>query len=212
MLKLNIITLFPDIFKEHLDTYPISKALDIGELEVNIINLRDFAVDKRGSVDDTIYGGGVGMLIRPEPVFDAVESLGAAGKVVLLAPSGEKYSQQKAKEFSTEKEITLICGRYEGVDYRVEENLADDVISIGDYVLAGGEVAAMVVLESISRLLPNVLEQEATEIESFSDGKIEFPQYTRPEDYKGMKVPDVLISGNHAEIDKWRENNKRKIK
>lgn len=213
MTKFNIVTLFPNLFTEHLATFPVKKAVEMGVLNINLINLRGFAVDKRGSVDDTIYGGGTGMLIRPEPVYDAVDSLENKGKIILLAPSGKKYTQKKALELSKEKNITLICGRYEGVDARVEENLVDEVISIGDYVLSGGEVPAMVILESVTRLLPGVLEKEdATEIESFSDGKIEFPQYTRPEEYKGMKVPDVLISGNHAEIAKWREQNKRDIK
>lgn len=214
MLKIDIITLFPELFKTHLETYPISKAIEKNELEINLHDLKDFAIDKRGTVDGKTYGGGVGMVLRPEPIFDAVESINIqkGSKIILLTPKGKTYNQKTAEDLSKHKHLILICGRYEGVDARIEEFLSDESISIGSYVLSGGEIPAMAIVESITRLLPNVLEKDAaTQIESFSNNKIEYPQYTRPEEYKGMVVPDVLLSGNHKEIEKWREKNSKKI-
>lgn len=214
MLKIDIITLFPELFKTHLETYPISKAIEKNELEINLHDLKEFAIDKRGTVDGKTYGGGVGMILRPEPIFDAVESINKQKntKIILLTPKGETYNQKTAETLSKHEHLILICGRYEGVDARVEKFLANKSISIGNYVLSGGEVPAMAVIESVTRLLPNVLEKDkATEIESFSNNTIEYPQYTRPEKYKEMEVPDVLLSGNHKEIEKWREKNSKKI-
>uniref|UniRef100_A0A7C4XUS2 tRNA (guanine-N(1)-)-methyltransferase n=1 Tax=candidate division WWE3 bacterium TaxID=2053526 RepID=A0A7C4XUS2_UNCKA len=211
MIKFEIVTLFPELFKEHTKTLPLKRALEKNLIEVNFTNIRNFAVDKRGSVDDKTYGGGVGMIIRPEPIFEAVESIKRIenSKVVLLSPRGEKFTQEKAAVYSKLNQIILICGRYEGVDARVEEFLADEIVSIGDFVISGGELPAMLIMEAVTRLIPGVLEkEEATEYESFSQNpqQIEYPQYTRPEDYRGMRVPPVLLSGNHAEIEKWRNS------
>lgn len=214
MLKIDIITLFPNLFKQHLETYPISKAIEKNELEVRLHDLKDFAIDKRGTVDGKTYGGGVGMVLRPEPIFKAVESIPKQenSKIVLLTPKGKTYNQKIAENFAKDEHLIFICGRYEGIDARVREFLVDESISIGNYVLAGGEIPAMAIVESITRLLPNVLEKDAaTEIESFSDDTIEYPQYTRPEEYKGMQVPEVLLSGNHAKIKKWREEHTKKV-
>lgn len=214
MLKIDVITLFPNLFIKYLDTYPISKAIKKNELEVNLHDLKNFAIDKRGTVDGKTYGGGVGMVLRPEPIFDAVESIPKQKntKILLLSPKGKTYNQKGAESFSKDKHLILICGRYEGVDARVKKYLVNETISIGNYVLSGGEIPAMVIIESITRLLPNVLKKDAaTEIESFSNGTIEYPQYTRPENYKKMKVPKVLLSGNHAKIKRWRKENSKKI-
>ena len=213
MLKINIITVFPELIESHFNFLPFKKALEKNLIDVNLINLRDYAVDERGSVDDKPYGGGVGMLLRIEPIYNALQSLNLKqdphSKIVLLSPSGKKYTQKIAKEYSVSKEITIICGRYEGVDARVK-NFVTDTISIGDYVLSGGELPALIILESITRLLPGVLEKEvATLEESFSfENTIEYPQYTRPEEFKGLKVPEVLLSGNHKKIEEWKNNQK----
>lgn len=207
MLKFNVITLFPEAIENYLNLLPFKRAKELGKAEFNILDLRKFAVDKRGSVDDKPYGGGVGMIIRIEPVYNALESLEDKGKVVLLTPAGNKFSQEKAVAYSKETVITLISGRYEGIDARVEE-LVDEKLSMGDYILAGGELPALTTMEAVTRLLPNVLEKEATEIESFMDNYIEYPQYTRPEEFKGMKVPDALLSGDHKRIKEWRESKK----
>ena len=213
MLSFEVVTLFPELFEEHIKYLPFKKALENGLLGVSFHNIRDHAVDKRGSVDDKPYGGGPGMIIRPEPIFDTVEQIYRKknSKVVLLSPSGKKFTQVKAKDYSKLEQLILISGRYEGIDTRVEEGLADEVISIGDYVLSGGELPALVVMEAVTRILPGVLEDEAVKTESFEDDFIEYPQYTRPEEYKGMKVPDVLLSGDHKEIKNWREKNKKAL-
>ena len=192
----------------------IKRAQEKSLVEINFVQLRDFAVDKHGTVDDKPYGGGVGMLLRPEPIFNAVKSIKKSenSKVVLLTPRGQKLTQEKVRELSKLDEIILICGRYEGVDERVHEKLADELISIGDYVLAGGEIPAMVIVDSVTRLLEGVLSKpEATEKESFTEDSIEHPQYTRPEEFEGMKVPEVLLSGNHAEIEKWKKQHSKKL-
>ena len=212
MISFEVVTLFPSLFEENLRNLPFKKAMDTNVLEVNFHNIRDFAVDKRGSVDDKTYGGGTGMIIRPEPIFNAVDSIKKkkTSKIVLLSPRGIKFTQKKAREYAKLDQLILISGRYEGVDARVEQGLADEIISIGNYVLSGGELPALVVMESVARLLPGVLEKEgASQIESFEDGKIEYPQYTRPEEYKGMKVPKILLSGDHAQIEKWRQENSK---
>lgn len=211
MVRFDIITLFPKLFSEHLNVLPLKRAIEKGAASVNLVDLRKFAIDGRGSVDDKTYGGGVGMILRPEPIFEAAESIPEVGKrkIVLLSPKGKKFTQKMAEEFAGLDQVVFICGRYEGVDARVEEGLADEVISVGDYVLSGGELPAMIIMEAVARLLPGVLEKEgATSIESFSGENpngVEYPQYTRPEEYRGMKVPDVLLSGNHKEIEKWRK-------
>jgi tRNA (guanine37-N1)-methyltransferase len=220
MIKINILTLFPQLIEPHFEYLPYKKAVEIGALETKIWNLRDYALDSYGTVDGKVYGGGTGMILMVEPIYQALKDItkqepthikdsefGAKNRVILLSPKGQRFTQEKAKELSKMNSLTLICGRYEGVDARVTENLVTDVISIGDYITSGGESPSLVITESITRLLPGVLEkEEATKIESFSDGAtLEYPQYTRPEDYKGMKVPDVLLSGNHQKIEKWRK-------
>ncbi len=201
------------MFSGPFDESIIKRAQDKNLVEIKIHDLRGWGLTGRRTVDDRPYGGGVGMLLRVDVIDAALQSLitdhqSPITKVVLLDASGERYTQAKAKEFSKLEHLILIAGHYEGVDHRVHEHLADEVISIGDYVLTGGEIPAMVITDSIVRLIPRVLsKKEATKIESFSEpGKIEFPQYTRPENYKGWKVPNILLSGNHKEIDKWRKN------
>ena len=213
-MKFHIITLFPEMFGGVFEHSIIKRAQEKSLVEINFVQLRDFAVDKHGTVDDKPYGGGVGMLLRPEPIFNAVKSIKKSenSKVVLLTPRGQKLTQEKVRELSKLDEIILICGRYEGVDERVHEKLADELISIGDYVLAGGEIPAMVIVDSVTRLLEGVLSKpEATEKESFIEDSIEHPQYTRPEEFEGMKVPEVLLSGNHAEIEKWKKQHSKKL-
>lgn len=214
MLTFEVVTLFPSLFEEHMKHLPFKKALENGLLEVNFHNIRDFAVDTRGSVDAKPYGGGPGMIIRPEPIFEAVKNIKRKknSKIVLLSPGGKRFTQKKAKEYSELDQLVLISGRYEGVDARVETSLADESISIGNYVLSGGELPALTLMEATTRILPGVLENgEAIKIESFEDNFIEYPQYTRPEKYKGMRVPKILLSGNHAEIEKWRSKERKPV-
>lgn len=208
-MKIQIITLFPEMFAGVFEHSMLFKAQDKKLVEIELINLRDFGLGPRKQVDDTPYGGGDGMLIKPEPLFAAVESAkltNPGAKVLLLSPRGKTFVQSDVKSLSKVSGLIIICGRYEGIDERVT-TLADREISIGNYVLTGGEIPAMIVVDSVTRLLPGVLGGEkSAEIESFDDDNtIEFAQYTRPEDFRGMKVPEVLLSGNHAEIDKWRE-------
>jgi tRNA (guanine37-N1)-methyltransferase len=209
-MKIQIITLFPEMFPGVMDVSMLWKAQDKGHLEISYINLRDYGLGPRKTVDDTPYGGGDGMLLKPEPLFAAVENakLNDPDAVVLLMTArGERWVQATAQKMADEqKGLIIICGRYEGYDERIT-TVVDHQISIGDYVLTGGEIPAMVIVDSVVRLIPGVLGgEQSAEIESFSDGKtLEFPQYTRPEEFKGMKVPDVLLSGNHAEIAKWRK-------
>lgn len=211
MINFEIVTLFPSLFGDFLVNLPLKRALEKNLIKVNFHNIRDFAIDKRGTVDDKPYGGGVGMVIRPEPIFDCVESIKKLpnSKIILLSPRGKRYTQEKAHELLNVEQIILISGRYEGIDARVETNLADEVISIGDYVLSGGEIPSLVIMESITRLIPGVLEKEdATKIESFeTENTLEYPQYTRPEEYKGLKVPDILLSGDHKKIMNWKNLN-----
>ncbi len=207
-LIFDVVTLFPNLFTEHLNTLPLKRAIEKGLVQVNLIDLRKYAIDKHGTVDDKPYGGGTGMVLMIEPIFKALNEIGDRQKTLLMSPRGKRYTQQKANELSKLNHITIICGRYEGIDARVEENLADESISVGDYVLSGGEIPAMAIMESITRLIPGVLEKEdATTKESFTDWGIEHPQYTRPEDFNGWKVPPVLLSGNHKEIEKWKKDN-----
>jgi tRNA (guanine37-N1)-methyltransferase len=212
MKTFDVITLFPELFTEHFNHLPFKKGLEKNLIQVNLHNLRDYALDKYGTVDDKPYGGGTGMILMIEPVYKALEEIKDKERVVLLSPAGKKFDQKMAEEFKNSRQITFICGRYEGVDARVAEHLATDVVSIGDYVLSGGELPALVIMESIVRLLPGVLEKEdATTEESFTNGYLEHPQYTRPEDFKNMKVPEVLLSGNHKKIKEWKEKHSKKI-
>lgn len=214
-MKFDIITIFPELFNGVLECGILRRARESGLVEVRVVNLRDFATDKHRSVDDRPYGGGEGMVLMPGPLFDAVEFCksqeGDTGsRVVLLSPQGRTWTQQSAAEFNTLRHVVLICGRYEGVDQRVVDHLADQEISIGDFVLTGGEIAAMVVLDSVVRLLPGALGCSQSAVnESFSEGVFDYPQYTRPANYRGMTVPDVLVSGNHAEIERWRRDRAR---
>ncbi len=205
-LKIDVLTLFPAMFAGPLDESIIMRARKSGLLELNIHQLRDWAHDKHKTVDDRPFGGGPGMLLKPEPIFEAVESLKRDGtKVILLSPSGRKFNQAIARELSQEKDLLLVTGHYEGFDERIRETLADDELSIGDYVLTNGALPAMVVIDAVARLLPGVLgDDDSSRDESFSHGLLEYPQWTRPADFRGLKVPEVLLNGNHAEIEKWR--------
>jgi len=213
-VRIDILTLFPGMFQGPFSEGIFKRAVDRELIMVVIHNIRDFTHDRHHVVDDYAYGGGAGMVLKPEPVFEAVEhvkkEIGAetAGRelpVILLTPQGRPFSHKVAQELSACENLIFICGRYEGVDERIREHLATDEISIGDYVLGGGELAAMVVVDAVARLLPGVLGSEASAVdESHSAGLLEYPQYTRPEDFRGWRVPEILLSGNHPEVDRWR--------
>jgi tRNA (guanine37-N1)-methyltransferase len=205
-MRIDIITVFPDMVQGALGHSILARAQQDNLIGVNVVDLRDFTADKRRTVDHPPYGGGAGMVIKPEPVFDAVESLGEPrGRVVLMTPQGRTLTQQIAKELAAEDRLVLICGHYEGFDERIRQHLVDDEISIGDYVLTGGELPALVLVDSVSRLLPGVLGNAGSlGSESFDSDLLEYPQFTRPATYRGWSVPDVLLSGHHAEIEKWR--------
>ena len=216
MLRVDIITIFPGYFREALDYGIVRRACAAGLVKIQAHDLRAWTTDKHHVVDDRPFGGGDGMVLKPEPIFAAVESLAgtrrregiAAGKrIVLLSPQGKPFSQSLAAEFATSEQLVLICGRYEGVDERVAETLVTDEVSIGDYVLSGGESAALVVIDATVRLLPGALGSETSAVnESFSDGLLDCPQYTRPPEFEGMRAPEVLLRGNHAEIARWRRD------
>jgi tRNA (guanine37-N1)-methyltransferase len=211
-MEIDIITLFPSMFQGPLDESIIKRARDNGFLKLRLVDLRDFTHDKHRTVDDRPFGGGPGMLLKPEPLFDAVESLRRENsRTLLMGPCGTPYRQEKARSLSQEQHLIIICASYEGVDERVREFLIDEEISIGDYVLTNGALPAMVIVDSVTRLLPGVLGHEESPVdESFSDGLLEHPQYTRPADFRGMKAPDILFSGHHAEIAKWRRQQAEK--
>lgn len=217
MRKIQIITLFPEMFEGVLNTSMLWKAQQQRAVEFKLINLRDFGLGPRRQVDDTPYGGGDGMLLKPEPLAAAIEKAKANqqdSKVILMTPKGQSYSQAKAKQLAEGSYgFVFVCARYEGYDERIV-NLVDEQISVGDYILTGGELPAMTIIDSIIRLLPGVLGGEnSAQIESFSDGQtLEFPQYTRPEDFQGQRVPEVLLSGNHAKIQQWRNEHSPKVK
>src|SRR5512143_173214 len=204
-MKCEVLTLFPGIVNAALSDSILKKAMEKGLLEVRVTDLRDFTSDKHKTADDYPFGGGPGMVMKPEPVFEAVDKIKSEGggiRVILLSPQGEVFSHKKALELSREQcRLVFICGRYEGIDERVRLALADEEISIGDFVLSGGEMAAAVVIEAAARLVPGVLgTDESAELDSFYDGLLDYPHYTRPAQYHDMSVPDVLLSGNHAEI------------
>jgi len=209
-MKFHLLTIFPDFFEGPFRHGVVARAAQAGALEFCLHDLRNWTHDFHRTVDDRPFGGGEGMLMKAEPIFDAVESIfperTPKQKVILLSAQGRKFTQETAREFSQIDELLLICGRYEGVDERVAEHLADDEISIGDYVLSGGELAAAIVIDTVARLLPGVLGNEDSSInESFTEGILDCPQWTRPADFRGWKVPDALLSGHHAEIAKWRK-------
>jgi len=206
MMKIDVLTLFPAMFAGPLDESIIKRARDAKLLDLQLHQLRDWTHDRHKTVDDRPFGGGPGMLLKPEPIFEAVESLKRENtRVVLMSPSGRKFNQSIARELAQQEHLLVVTGHYEGFDERIREALADDELSIGDYVLTNGAMPAMVVIDAVTRLLPGVLgDDTSSNDESFSTGMLEYPQYTRPAEFRGMKVPEVLVSGNHAEIAKWR--------
>jgi tRNA (guanine37-N1)-methyltransferase len=205
-MKIDVLTLFPAMFAGPLDESIVMRARQTGLLDLKIHNLRDYAHDRHKTVDDRPFGGGPGMLLKPEPIFEAVEHLAREQtRVILLSPAGRVFNQAVARELAQQDDLLIITGHYEGFDERVREHLADDELSIGDYVLTNGALPAMVIIDAVTRLLPGALgDDESTLEESFSHGLLEYPQYTRPAQFRGLKVPEVLLSGNHAEIAKWR--------
>ena len=210
-MQFDVLTLFLEMFKS-LDESIIGRAKEKGLININLVNIRDFSKNKHKKVDDTPYGGGAGMVMMPDVVYDAYKSLKAENaRVIYMSPQGQKLNQSKVVELSQEKHIVLLCGHYEGIDQRVIDEIVDEEISVGDYVLTGGELPAMILIDSVSRYIEGVLKEDSTKEESFSEGLLEYPQYTRPEIFNGNKVPEVLLSGHHENIDKWRREQSLKI-
>jgi len=205
-MKIDVLTLFPAMFAGPLDESIVKRARAEGLLDLAIHNLRDYAHDRHRTVDDKPFGGGPGMLLKPEPIFEAMEKLSREKtRLILLTPAGRKFNHSIARELARQEHLLLVCGSYEGFDERVREALANDELSIGDYVLTNGALPAMVIVDAVTRLLPGALgDDQSAHDESFSCGLLEYPQYTRPAEFRGMRVPEVLLSGNHAEIEKWR--------
>ncbi|WP_145134969.1 tRNA (guanosine(37)-N1)-methyltransferase TrmD [Paenibacillus sp. Y412MC10] len=210
-MRVDVLTLFPEMLDGVFRTSILGKAQEKGIISLHTVNFRDYSGNKHGTVDDTPYGGGGGMVLKPEPIFAAVEDLlekaghQAKPRVILMCPQGETFSQKKAEELAKEEHLIFICGHYEGYDERIREHLITDELSIGDYVLTGGELPAAVVIDAVSRLLPGVLGNETSAVtDSFSTGLLEYPHYTRPVEFRGWKVPDMLLSGHHANIEAWR--------
>ncbi|RBP95224.1 tRNA (guanine37-N(1)-) methyltransferase [Cytobacillus firmus] len=209
MMNIDVLTLFPEMFEGVFGHSILKKAAENEAVKYNVVNFREYADNKHKTVDDYPYGGGAGMVLKPQPIFDAVDDLqsksGASPRVILLCPQGERFTQKKAEELAEMDHLIFVCGHYEGYDERIREHVVTDEISIGDFVLTGGELGAMVVIDSVVRLLPGVLGNEESHMkDSFSTGFLEHPHYTRPADFRGIKVPDVLISGNHRLVDEWR--------
>ena len=210
-MKFDVLTLFPEMFSSLKESI-IGRAIDKNLIEINTINIRDFSKDKHKKVDDTVYGGGAGMLIKPDVVYDAYQSVKSENsKVIYLSPQGKTLSQSKVVELSKNEHLILLCGHYEGIDNRVIQKIVDEEISIGDYILTGGELPAMVLIDSVSRYIDGVLSNDSTSEESFTNGLLEYPQYTRPEVFEGQKVPEILLSGHHENIEKWRRLESLKI-
>ena len=211
MLSFHILTLFPEMVMQGLHTSILGRAVNRGNIAIEAVNIRDFTTDKHGKVDDYTYGGGAGMLMQAQPVYDACQSVidrighEKVRRVIYVTPQGKTFHQEMAKELAGEEELIFLCGHYEGIDERVLEEIVTDEISLGDYVLTGGELAAMVMVDAIARLVPGVLHNgESAETESFGDGLLEYPQYSRPEIWHGKRVPEILLSGDHAKVDAWR--------
>lgn len=208
MMNIHVLSLFPEMFEGVFNASILKKAQEKEAVTLAVSDIRNFSDNRHKQVDDYPYGGGAGMVLKPEPMFQAVEAITAGRKprIILMCPQGERFTQKKAEELAQEEELVFLCGHYEGYDERIREHLVTDEISIGDFVLTGGELPAMTVIDAIVRLLPGVLGKEDSHIQdSFSTGLLEHPHYTRPADFRGMKVPEVLTSGNHAKIDEWRE-------
>jgi tRNA (guanine37-N1)-methyltransferase len=204
-MKIDILTLFPNLIKEYLNESIIKRAIDNNNVEINLINFRDYTPLNNNQVDDTIYGGGPGMLIRCEPIFECLDTLDTSdATVILLTPDGKTYNQSMARELALKKHLIIICGHYEGFDERIR-TLVDLELSIGDFVMTGGEAAALCVVDSVVRLIPGVINEESLKDESFNNNLLDYPVYTKPAEYRGLKVPDVLISGDHKKIDEWRK-------
>ncbi|WP_214776827.1 tRNA (guanosine(37)-N1)-methyltransferase TrmD [Exiguobacterium sp. s22] len=204
-MKIDVLTLFPEMFHA-LDHSIVGRAKTLGQVEMSFLNFRDFSTNKHHKVDDYPYGGGAGMLLTPQPIFDAFDSLEAKSpRVILTTPTGKPFNQRMAEEWAKEDHLVFLCGHYEGFDQRIHDELATDEVSIGDFVLTGGELATMVMIDATVRLIPDVLGDQAShEDDSFSTGLLEYPHYTRPADFRGLTVPNVLLSGNHARIETWR--------
>jgi len=213
-LRFDIITIFPEMFEPILNESIIKRAQEKKKVTIRVHDLRKYTKDRHKKVDDRPFGGGPGMVMTPQPFFDAVKKIKGKrrAKVILMSPSGKRLTQKLARDLAKQKNLILLCGHYEGVDERVREKLVDESISIGDYVLTGGEIPAMVLLDCLTRLIPGVLGKEASlEDESFEDDLLEYPHYTRPANFRGAKVPDVLLSGNHLAIKKWRQEQARRV-
>ena len=210
-MQFDVLTLFPEMF-EPIKQSILGKAIENEKIKLKLVNIRDFSKDKHKKVDDTPYGGGAGMVMKPDVVYDAYKSVYEENaKVIYLSPQGKTLNQKKVEELSKEKHLILLCGHYEGIDQRVIDKIVDEEISIGDYVLTGGEIPAMVLIDTVSRYIDGVLNQESIKEESFSQGLLEYPQYTRPEVFEGEKVPEILLSGHHENIEKWRKEQALKI-
>ncbi len=203
-MRFDIFTLFPEMLRSPLDESIIARARERGLVEINAWNPRDVTTDRHHVVDDYPYGGGAGMVMKPDPLFAAVEQVYESGPIILMSPQGRVFSQAIARELAQEPRLTLICGHYEGIDERVREHLCTDELSLGDFVLTGGELAALVIVDAVTRLLPGVLAAGSTEEESHTAGLLEYPHYTRPPEFRGWGVPEILLSGNHAAIARWR--------
>ena len=210
-MKFDVLTLFPEMF-EPLKQSIIGKAIEKKLIELNLVNIRDFSKDKHKKVDDTPYGGGAGMVMRPDVVYEAYQSVKQdQAKVIYMSPQGKKLNQQIVENLSKESHLIILCGHYEGIDQRVLDEIVEEEISIGDYVLTGGEIPAMVLIDSVSRYVEGVIKQDSIQEESFSNGLLEYPQYTRPEIFQGKAVPEILLSGHHQNIEKWRKERSLEI-
>lgn len=204
-MKITVLTLFPGMFDGFLNESIIKRAREKGIIDIEVVNFRDYTPLRNGQVDDSIYGGGPGMLLRCEPIFECLDKVRTPdSKVVMLTPDGRTFNQGVAREYKTCKHLILLCGHYEGFDERIK-TIVDEQISIGDFILTGGEIPAMLIIDAVSRLIPGVINEDSLESETFEDGLLDYPMYTKPSEYRGLKVPDILLSGDHAKIDAWRD-------